>query len=85
MPRIRFDTTINAGHILIVVGMAVSVLFAYADLVRAIDQHELRIGNLEVQQKQDNDLQRQILETLTKIREDIAAMKAQASQQMPQR
>lgn len=77
MPTPRFDMTINLGHVLIVVGMAVSVFLAYTDLVRSIDNHELRIQAMEDQRDENEIVQRQILDTLTTIREDIASLKAQ--------
>ncbi|WP_127524670.1 hypothetical protein [Mesorhizobium sp. Z1-4] len=77
MSRLKFDTTINAGHILIVAGMAISVFLAYSDLLRSIDRHEIRIGTIERQTDSNADIQRQILQTLTTIREDIATLKAQ--------
>lgn len=76
MPRLKLDPTINAGHVLIVAGMLISVLFAYTDLVRAIDNHELRIERIEERDQQDARIQQQILQTLTTIREDIATLKA---------
>ncbi len=47
LPKIRFDGTINWGHVIIVVGCLVSTGAAYTAVTRAIDNHELRLVTIE--------------------------------------
>jgi hypothetical protein len=83
MPRMKFDPTINLGHIFTIIALVGSVLLAYTNIVRAIDNHEVRIGTIEARQGRDAVVQERILDTLTTIREDIATLKAQGHRTPP--
>jgi hypothetical protein len=48
---------------------------AYINIVRTVDGHELRLVILEKQFDNSEEFQRQLLSTLTEIREDIATLK----------
>jgi hypothetical protein len=76
MPRMRFDPIINLGHVLTIAALIGSVSIAYTNIVRSIDNHELRIEEIEKSSDRDAMVQQQILNTLTTIREDIATLKA---------
>lgn len=75
MPRVRFDGTVNAGHILTILSIVGSVFVAYMNIVRTVDEHELRLATVEKQVDTSEAFQRQLLTTLTAIREDIATLK----------
>ena len=75
MPRVRFDASINFGHILTIISIVGSVFVAYMNIVRTVDGHELRLVILEKQFDNSEEFQRQLLSTLTEIREDIATLK----------
>lgn len=77
MPTPRFDMTINLGHVLIVVGMMSSVFLAYTSVQVRLQDHETRLTTVERDGARDAEFQRQILQTLTTIREDIATLKAE--------
>lgn len=64
----KFDPTINLGHIFTIIALVGSVSLAYTNIVRALDNHELRIGTIESRQSSDAAVQHQILNTLTTIR-----------------
>lgn len=76
MPQVKFDGTISLGHILTIAALVGSVFLAYTNVLRAMDNHEVRIEALERSNDRDTILQQQILNTLTTIREDIATLKA---------
>lgn len=75
MPKVRFDASINFGHILTILSIIGSVFVAYMNIVRTVDEHELRIATVEKQVDTTEAFQRQLLSTLTQIREDIATLK----------
>lgn len=75
---IKYDPTINLGHILTIGALVGSVFLAYTNLARSLENHEVRIETIEKDETQDDFVQRQILETLTTIREDLAALKARS-------
>ncbi len=75
MPRVRFDASINFGHILTILSIVGSVFVAYMNIVRTVDGHELRLVTVEKQLDNSEAFQRQLLTTLTAIREDIATLK----------
>lgn len=75
MPRVRFDGTINAGHVLTILSIVGSVFVAYMNIVRTMDEHELRLTTVEKQVDSSEAFQRQLLATLSLIREDIATLK----------
>ncbi|MGB3899416.1 MAG: hypothetical protein WA973_12755 [Mesorhizobium sp.] len=75
MPRVRFDGTINAGHVLTILSIVGSVFIAYMNIVRTMDEHELRLTTVEKQVDNSEAFQRQLLATLGLIREDIATLK----------
>lgn len=75
MSRVRFDPTINLGHVLQVVAVVGGLLLAYVNIVRAVDDHEGRLKAVEKQIDGSDLFQRQLLDTLTTIREDIATLK----------
>lgn len=73
----KFDPTINLGHIMTIFALVGSIFLAYSRLVITIENHEMRIAVVEKGADRDAVLQQQILNTLTTIREDIATLKAQ--------
>ncbi|PSJ55748.1 hypothetical protein [Pseudaminobacter soli (ex Li et al. 2025)] len=73
----KFDPTINLGHVLTILALVGSVFVAYSRLVITIENHEMRISVVEKGADRDAQVQQQILNTLTTIREDIATLKAQ--------
>ncbi len=75
MSRVKFDPTINLGHVLQVVAVVGGLLLAYVNIVRAVDDHEGRLKTVEKQIDGSDLFQRQVLDTLTTIREDIATLK----------
>lgn len=75
MPRPRFDMTLNLGHVLTVLSIIGSVFVAYMNIVRTVDNHELRIEAVEKQLDTTTAFQSQVLSTLSTIREDIATLK----------
>lgn len=76
MPNLRFDPTISAGNILAALGMLAAVFLTYSMLRETDVEHETRIEAIEKSGDRDLLLQRQILDNLTTIREDIAGLKA---------
>lgn len=78
MTKPRFDPTINLGHILTIMALLGSVFIAYVNIVRSVDNHELRIAAMEKKSDRDLIIQQQILDALSTIREDIATLKAQS-------
>lgn len=83
MPKVRFDGTINAGHVLTILSIVGSVFVAYMNLVRTMDEHELRITSVEKQIEGADAFQRRVLDTLTIIREDIATLKERSKVSPP--
>lgn len=75
MPMPKFDPTINIGHILIVLTFAVSVLFAYTDLLRTTDAHNLRIEKVEEQVSSNTNAGASILSALSDMKSDLAVIK----------
>jgi len=75
MPKVRFDASINFGHILTILSIVGSVFVAYMNIVRTVDSHELRLATVEKQVDNTEAFQRQLLSTLSAIREDIATLK----------
>lgn len=75
MSRVKFDPTINLGHVLQVVAIVGGLLLANVNIVRAVDDHEGRLKTVEKQIDGSNLFQRQVLDTLATIREDIATLK----------
>jgi hypothetical protein len=75
MPRPRFDFSLNLGHILTILSIVGSVFVAYMTVVREVDNHELRITTIEKQVDTSTSFQRQVLDKLSNIREDIATLK----------
>lgn len=76
MPQVKFDPTINLGHILTAGTFLVAVFAAYTSLRETDVEHQTRIEAIEKGDDRDLILQRQILDSLTTIREDIAGLKA---------
>lgn len=76
MPQFRFDPTISAGNLLAALGMLAAVFLTYSTLRETDVEHETRIEAIEKESDRDMQLQRQILDNLTTIREDIAGLKA---------
>ena len=83
MPRMRFDPTINLGHIFTILALVGSVFVAYMNIVRTVDEHELRLSTVEKQVDTTEAFQRQLLTTLSQIREDIATLKERSKVQRP--
>lgn len=83
MPRMRFDGTINLGHVLTILAIIGSVFVAYMNILRTVDSHELRITAVEKQVSSSTLFQRQVLATLTTIREDIATLKERSRDTQP--
>lgn len=75
MPKPRFDMTFNLGHVFTVLAIIGSVALAYMNIVRTVDNHELRIEVIEKQVNSSASFQSQVLSTLSTIREDIATLK----------
>lgn len=83
MPRMRFDPIVNLGHVLTIAALLGSVFIAYMNIVRTVDSHELRIEAVEKQVSNSTAFQRQVLDTLTNIREDIATLKERSRDTQP--
>jgi len=79
MPQVKFDPTVNLGHLLTIAAFVGSVAVAYTSILRSVDNHEIRIEAMERTRDRDAIIQQQILNTLTTIREDIASLKATQS------
>ncbi len=85
MSRVKFDPTINLGHVLQVVAVVGGLLLAYVNIVRAVDDHEGRLKTVEKQIDGSDLFRRQVLDTLTTIREDIATLKERSRAPAEQR
>ena len=72
----KYDPSINLGHILTILALTGSVFLAYTGVQVRLEEHEGRITTIERDIGRDAAVQQQILQTLTTIREDIAALKA---------
>ena len=81
--KVKFDPTINLGHVLQVVAITGGLFIAYMNIIRAVDDHEIRLKAVEKQAEGTTVFQNQVLETLTKIREDIATLKERSRQASP--
>lgn len=73
--RVKYDPTINLGHIMQLGVIVLSIIWAYFGIVRDVDRHEQRIETIEKQTEGANAFQRQVIDTLSIIREDIATLK----------
>lgn len=75
MPLPKLDPTINVGHILIIMSVAASVLFAYTDL-RAVDAaHNTRLLAVEKTASNNSADNKVLLNTLSDIKSDLAVIK----------
>ena len=77
----KFDPTINLGHIAIIVSAVFSVFMAYSSIVRNLDNHELRLVALEKSNEDTASINREVLRTLGAIKEEMSAMKVQLERQ----
>lgn len=76
----KFDPTINLGHVMQLAVIIGSIVWAYFGIVRDVDRHETRILAIEKQTEGSALFQKQVLDTLTNIREDIATLKERSRQ-----
>lgn len=81
MPRIKFDWTLNVGHIAIVLSAIGSVLIAYTNIVRSQDNHEFRLSALETQARDASKTNKELLSTLGEIKEEISALNVKVERQ----
>ena len=72
----RFDSTINLGHVMIVVTMLGSVIYAYYSLQGSVQLADQRITTLEKEQADTITFQSAVLDKLTTIQVDIGVLKA---------
>ena len=79
--KVKFDPTLNLGHLLTTASLIGTVVFAYSDLKSTDEQHATRIVAVERQIDMSAGAQRQILETLATIREDIATLKERTAKE----
>lgn len=71
----QIDSTINIGHIFIVVSVLSSGVAGYYALRNTIDNHEWRLTNMEDVIKEQNRINRKTGETLSTISSDIAVIR----------
>lgn len=77
--RVRWEPSVNLGHLLIVLGMFASVFGAYSDVQRTNDTQELRIARLEEELGRASAeaavFRAEVRTTLQRILNDLAVLK----------
>ena len=73
--QVKFDPTVNLGHILTAAAMILSVFIAYTQIQVTLRDHETRITAVERNVDRQITVNQSILATLGTIREDIATLK----------
>lgn len=71
----KIDPTVNIGHILIMLGMIFSAMGAYISIQQDLTEHQQRLMVLERQVSIYRNESREMLQTLSGIRTDIAVIK----------
>lgn len=75
MAGVKFDNTVTTGHVLQIIVILGAVATAYIALRTTDVDHEARLKSVEQRMESDLGVQRQILNNLATIREDIATLK----------
>lgn len=76
---VRFDASVNLGHILIMVGIALSGAASYAAARVTINEHAMRIASTEAQQKAQWSQLESVRNSIWAIQADVAVIKDRIS------
>lgn len=71
----KFDRTINLGHILILVGIIASAFSGYMTIRLTVDNHELRIESIERSISAQETINKNLTKLLWDIKRDVAVIK----------
>lgn len=71
----KFDWTVNLGHVLILVGLLVSGVGVYSSMMVRMSSYEYKMVNMERAQSQQEAQNVTILNSLFAVQRDVAVMK----------
>lgn len=74
----RFDPTINLGHVVMISGFLFGGVTAYYGLDKSLNNHEWRLDNVEEIMKDQNSINRTTAEALAQISRDLAVIRARS-------
>lgn len=77
--QMRFDWTINLGHVLMILTLTGSVFIAYANVIRTQDRQDLRITALEQSAAKREVFEGTVVDQLRSISVDIGVLKDRAN------
>lgn len=73
--QMRFDWTINLGHVLMILTLMGSVFIAYSNVIRTQDRQDLRITALEQSAAKREAFESTVVNQLSSISVDIGVLK----------
>ena len=81
--RVKFDGTINLGHVLTVVTLLGGGFAVYSSMNAKLENHETRLNSLERLEIQRMETNRRIFDQLQSIAVDVATIKGRLGPDKP--